>query len=289
MESPIACLAYSPDNRYIACGHVDGAISLHCVNNASEKKSRELLHNFRGHSHGVCDLVWSGDGRYVFSGSDDGTICVWSVERRARVRRLEGHSAPVFCLAVNPQGTVLGSGSLDTAVGLWDVRGGKNMEMLYGHLSGVLSIAFSGDGRLVASCGSDGFLCVWLAESFMCVGKTVHPAGIVSTVFTPNSRHVAGCDVDGKVFFVCAETGGTIRTVETGQKEVLRMCFVFRGEECFLFTGSRAGDVCLWDVGTKKRVKHRELGRCCGISVSPSGRVASGEGVAFETVGFIWE
>src|SRR5262249_5345151 len=68
------------------------------------------LRRFSGHSAAVRALVFSTDGKWLFSGSDDKTIRVWDVQHGREVQRLARHAGAVASLAVSPDGTGLLSG-----------------------------------------------------------------------------------------------------------------------------------------------------------------------------------
>lgn len=42
--------------------------------------SGEIIRTFAGHSEGISDIAWSGNGDYLASASDDKTIMIWSLE-----------------------------------------------------------------------------------------------------------------------------------------------------------------------------------------------------------------
>src|SRR5688572_14029418 len=44
-----------------------------------------------GHSGAIRAVVFSSDGRFLISGSEDGTAIVWETETGRQIRRFEGH------------------------------------------------------------------------------------------------------------------------------------------------------------------------------------------------------
>src|SRR5262245_55249646 len=55
-----------------------------------------------GHAGYVFSAVFSADGRYVISGSDDSTIKLWDTATGALIRTLQGHSDAVTKVAFSP-------------------------------------------------------------------------------------------------------------------------------------------------------------------------------------------
>jgi FOG: WD40 repeat len=73
-------VAFSPDSHHIAVGSEHGRLQLWSV---SEKTK---LADFKGHEAGVWCVDWSGDGRLLASGSMDGTVRLWKLDRPRRPR-----------------------------------------------------------------------------------------------------------------------------------------------------------------------------------------------------------
>lgn len=74
------------------------------------------------HEKPVRSVCLDPDAHRVASGSDDGTIAVWSVRSGAKVDVLRGHGAGVTSLAWSADGRYLVSGSAEKTVRIWDAK-----------------------------------------------------------------------------------------------------------------------------------------------------------------------
>jgi serine/threonine protein kinase len=107
------------------------------------------------HQGEVTCVAISGDGRYIVSACQDGTVQVWDVATRQRKHTLKGHQAAIQGVAVSNDGGLIASASWDGMVKLWDAHTGRERLTLRGHeCRKVHSVAISGDAQRIVSGGT---------------------------------------------------------------------------------------------------------------------------------------
>jgi len=73
----------------------------------------ETLRTFTGHTNRVLSISFSPDGRFLVSGSVDGTVRVWGVKTGKTIRTFTGHESVVTSVGFSPDGGYLATGSHD--------------------------------------------------------------------------------------------------------------------------------------------------------------------------------
>jgi WD40 repeat protein len=156
-KQAVMSLAFSPDGRRAVFGCQDGDVHL------LDWETREVRH-LRGHTNGVYGVAYSPapDKHQVATGSDDGTLRLWDVDRLAEVRRFVGHTKAVGLLAFSADGRrLLSSGSAERTLRVWDVDSGRQLFWLLGHAGNIYGAALSADGRRALSGSFDGTVGLW--------------------------------------------------------------------------------------------------------------------------------
>jgi WD40 repeat protein len=117
---------------------------------------------------------WPTDPRYAISGSGDGKVRLWDLERDEPLGIFTGDHKPdymVNCVAFSPDGTRAASASFDGNVTVWHVRReGEAPTLQQGrrflaHDRRVWRVAFSPNGKRAASGSDDGTVRVWDPET----------------------------------------------------------------------------------------------------------------------------
>ncbi len=90
----------------------------------------------RGHSASVYALDHSLDQRFLFSGSGDGTLRLWSMQLREGLVVYRGHVTPVWDVAASPVGHYFASAGSDRTARLWSTEHVHALRMFVGECAG---------------------------------------------------------------------------------------------------------------------------------------------------------
>lgn len=133
----VLSVAWSPDGRRLACGSMDGTISIF------DRARAKFLHHLEGHFMPVRSLVFSPvEPRLLFSASDDAHVHMYDSEGKSLVGSMSGHASWVLSVDVSPDGAALATGSSDRTVRLWDLSMRAAVQTMSNHSDQVWGVAF---------------------------------------------------------------------------------------------------------------------------------------------------
>ncbi|GHT80952.1 hypothetical protein FACS1894130_12620 [Spirochaetia bacterium] len=181
--------AYSPDGTYIAVGAVGGTIKI--LDTALTE-----IRVYSGHTSSLEQLVFSPDGKYLASCSDD--IIVFDVETGNKTLVLSEHDYLVTSISYRFDGERLVSGSTDGTIKIWDTKSGKAIKTITviqtpESFNVIKKIAYTADGsKIISVC--EQYVTIWDADT----GEELHS-------FTDPNLHIssAAYSNDGKKIIVC--------------------------------------------------------------------------------------
>jgi WD40 repeat protein len=154
-----------------------------------------------GHTSSISAALFSRDGRFVFSASDDHSLKQWDIATGRELRTFVGAESGMTSLALSPDGRRLAGATRGNAVWVWDVASGRTLYSIAAH-DGMgaqgAKVAFSPDGRYLLSGGeSGGALKLWNAADGAFV-RALDDDGFLfksNVFFSPDGR--AAFAVDG--------------------------------------------------------------------------------------------
>jgi hypothetical protein len=148
---------FSPDGELILTASDDHTARLW------NTKTRERVHELRGHTGSVNQATFSSDGALVLTVSDDLTARLWDATTGQPVGEpfQGGHSRPILCGVFSADGQRIATGSDDNQALIWDVADHRPGAMLSGHTAAVTAIAFSADNARVFTGSRDSTIKVW--------------------------------------------------------------------------------------------------------------------------------
>jgi WD40 repeat protein len=94
-------------------------------------------------------LAFSPDGSLIATGTEEGDVRIWEVEKGNLLHKLKGHIFPVRYVAFSPDGTMIASGASDNTARVWQVSNGMSMSV-YKIKTDVRDIAWSPDSIYLA-------------------------------------------------------------------------------------------------------------------------------------------
>ena len=219
-----------------------------------------LVHGREGSFPDVKSVAFSPDGKFLASGSAQGTIKLWNVATRRNIRTLNDDRR-VASVAFSPNGHILASHSHD--VNLWDVSTGQNIATLFRTYGGG-AVGFSPDGTILASGSPDNKVRLWDVSTHGEITTFVHGQigpSLHTVAFSPDNTILASGSGDGKIKLWSVANYQEIVTLETHSEGVLSVAFSPDGK--LLASAEITQDptdyswdssVKLWDVKTKRDV-----------------------------------
>ena len=142
--------------------------------------------------------VFSPDGRYVVTGSNDKTLTVWDAFRPDETHtRLFSPKDDVLGVDMSPNGKFVAAASADGTIYIWDWTAENRLAKIVGHTDIVSDVSFSPDGRFLASASGDRTSRVW---SLPALRTLVEPQPVKWASWSPDGKKVvtatSNCDED---------------------------------------------------------------------------------------------
>jgi WD40 repeat protein/serine/threonine protein kinase len=252
------------------------------------------------HPATVLSAVFSPDGRWIASGSQDGKVKVWDATTGRELFNFPAHRQHVRSVAFSPDGRRLATASWDGTAKVWDFdpkrAGGDNIPLLTlsGHQARVNSVAFSPDSQRLASAGHDQTVRVWDAatghEDLVVHG---HTNSVWCVAYSPDGQYLASAGDDTTVKLWDARTGGEKLTLHGHNAPGLSVSFSRDGQWLASITGDMSkkvdSEIKVWDARTGQEVRtlRGHTGEVFCATFSPDGQRLTSAG-GDETVK-LWE
>ncbi|EDO42306.1 predicted protein [Nematostella vectensis] len=187
--------------------------------------------------------VWSSQlsGHIIVSGSTDRTLKVWNAETGYCMHTLYGHTSTVRCMDMHEE--VVVSGSRDGTLRVWDTTTGNCLHVLVGHLAAVRCVKY--DGHRVVSGAYDFLVKVWDPETEQCIHTLQgHTNRVYSLQF--DGTYIVSGSLDTSIRVWHAETGQCLHTLVGHQS--LTSGMELRNNT--LVSGNADSTVKIWDITT---------------------------------------
>ena len=105
---------------------------------------------------------FSSDSKTLISGSNDGTIRVWDINKKQQILTFRRNGDRFYSVAFSPNRSTLASYSSDNTIRIWDIATGTLLQTITGHTTRVVRFTmYSSHGRTLACLSTTGDFQLW--------------------------------------------------------------------------------------------------------------------------------
>nr|AAM64848.1 unknown [Arabidopsis thaliana] len=234
---PIKALAANNEGTYLVGGGISGDIYLW------EVATGKLLKKWHGHYRSVTCLVFSGDDSLLVSGSQDGSIRVWSLIR-------------LFDDFQRQQGNTLYEHNFNE------------------HTMSVTDIVidYGGCNAVIISSSEDRTCKVWSLSRGKLLKNIIFPSVINALALDPGGCVFYAGARDSKIYIGAINATSEYGTQVLGsvsEKGKAITCLAYCADGNLLISGSEDGVVCVWDPKSLRHVRtliHAKGSRKCPVN-----------------------
>ena len=262
-ESQVNKLEISPDKTHIAAA---GNPSLRIFDIATGTEN-----SYEGHTNNVTAVGYHRDGKWFFTGSEDGTIKIWDVRAPGCQREYES-SCPFNSVALHPNQAELISGDRDGNIRVWDLKQNAcSAELGPDGNKAIRCVSVAHDATLLAAANDQGSVFVWRLGSqqdasnpksddrstkFEPLQKLqAHSTYITKCLLSPDCKRLATTSSDHSVkIWDTANNFREEKTLSGHQRWVWDA--VFSADSAYLVTASSDQTARLWDVAQGETIRH---------------------------------
>ena len=262
-------------------------------------KSHNISFNIQamltGHSNPITSVSWASNGRYIVTGSTDGTVKFWGSRglgnrrdfaswRELRVQKLD---ATVNFVALSPDGHSIVLGGTDAIARVWTLGFSDQIKTI-SHGVLVNSAAWSPDGKYIVMGCDDNNAKIWdVGNATQIRTLAGHTDPVTSVAWSPDGKYILTGSEDKTARVWDAVSGAQIRTL-TGHTEMVTSV-AWSPDGKYILTGSKDKTARVWDAVSGEQIQmlkeHTET--VTSVAWSPDSKhIVTGSG---DNIARIWK
>jgi WD40 repeat protein len=189
----VEVLTVSPDTGWLACGGNNSVIKMIPL------KANSIGYDLKGHSGMIKSLVFSFDGKYLYSASLDGKVIKWDLSARTSLN-VNTDMLQINSIDISTNGNYLAGISPDGKVLVWNPENTSDNFRIESAGKKIKSVRFKPDENKIAIGYSDGYIELWdIATKYKIAESEIraHSTEINDIQFNAKNFQMATASKDG--------------------------------------------------------------------------------------------
>jgi WD40 repeat protein len=189
----IDVLAVSPDASWLACGSSNSAIRMIPL------KGNNLGYEMTGHKGGIKSLIFSYDGKYLYSAALDGKVLKWDIAARTSVNVSTG-LMEITSIDISSKGNYLAGISTDGNVIIWNPEQNSDNFRIETAGKNIKVVKFNPENNLLAIGDAEGTVELWDINLHKKLSEVKAHSGQVNDIqFNTSLKQMATAGNDNKL------------------------------------------------------------------------------------------
>ena len=233
----IDVLAVSPDASWLACGSSNSSIRMIPL------KGNNLSYEMTGHTAGIKSLIFSYDGKHLYSAALDGKVLKWDIAARTSINLTSGQME-ISSIDISSGGNYLAGISADGNVLVWNPESGSQSFRIETAGRKINVIRFNPADNLLAIGDAEGNVELWDIEGHKMISRIkAHDSPVNDIRFNGqmNQMATAGNDQKVKIFDLNDTSAGLPEPITIADNEGFAMVIQFSPDGQLIISGESGG------------------------------------------------
>jgi hypothetical protein len=186
-------LAISPDAKWLACGISNTSIKMIPLDNDAQS------YVLSGHKGRIKSLIFSYDGKYLYSAALDGRVIKWDLAARTSKDLTDG-SVKITSIDISSNGKHIAGISSDGKVMIWDPENYSDAFRIEPSGKNLKSLRFNPESNMIAIGDVTGMVEIWDISVPKKISEVkAHDAQVNDIRFNPVLKQMATAGNDSKI------------------------------------------------------------------------------------------
>lgn len=233
----IEVLAVSPDASWLACGSSNSSIRMIPL------KGNNIGYEMTGHKGAIKSLVFSYDGKYLYSAALDGKVLQWDIAARTNINVTTG-SMEISSIDISSKGNYLAGISSDGNVIVWNPGQITENFRIESEGRNIKVVRFNPGNNLLAIGDANGKVELWNIDQRKKISEVMaHSAEINDIQFNTTLMQMAtsGNDKKLKIFNIKDPSDLTEPPVNLNDNEGFVLVMQFSPDGQMIISGESGG------------------------------------------------